>query len=425
MADTIVDYTADGYVATGPDFTPVSVGGNQLPGEVAVAVTPPYTEAPAPDFSTAGGYVPGQIGSIGGGYDPNNPSYGDAANSIGGAAAVTDPNSLGPNYDLGAGGYVPGQEITSGGGYDPTTAGLSDPTNARNAISGLNPGGAAAAAAVSPSVAFQSVNGTQGAGAAADSDWRVRISLADNAKIFYKDASNTNLMMAPLVATSGVIFPYTPSISVTHSANYESTSLMHSNYNLQFFKNSEVQDITITGDFTVQSVQEGQYLMAAVYFFRAASKMFFGSGTNVGNPPPIVFLDGYGSHYFPHVPCVLSGFTHTLSPDVDYIEVPITTTTLQNVSPSNPNIGSVQLTAAEQQNVPSLLQSSASSKAVQQPTATVQSITKTTRVPTSSSISITLKPVYSRKNLHDNFDLNKFAAGQLLQNKTTGTGGFL
>ena len=252
----------------------------------------------------------------------------------------------------------------------------------------------------------------------------MRISLADNAKIFYKDPSNTNLMMAPLVATSGVIFPYTPSISVTHAANYSSTQLTHSNYNLQFFNNSEVQDITITGDFTVQSTQEGQYLMAAIYFFRSATKMFFGSGAFVGNPPPIVFLDGYGSHYFPHVPCVLSGFTHTLSPEVDYIEVPITTTTLQNVSPSNPNIGSVQLTAAEQQYVPSLLQSSTATSAAT-PSATVQSITKTTRVPTSSSISITLKPVYSRKNLHDNFDLNKFAAGQLLQNKSTGTGGFL
>jgi hypothetical protein len=54
-----------------------------------------------------------------------------------------------------------------------------------------------------------------------------------------------------------------------------------------------------------------------------------------------------------------------------------------------------------------------------------QSITEMTRVPTNSSISITLKPQYSRKNLHDRFDLTKFAAGQLLRDKTNGYGGFL
>lgn len=424
MADTVVDYTAGGYVATGPDFTPVSVGGNQLPGETAVAVTPPYTEAPAPDYSTAGGYVPGEVGSIGGGYDPNNPSYGDSANSIGGDAAITDQSVIGPNFDQGAGGYVPGQEISTGGGYDPSTAGLSDPTNARNAISGLNPGGASSAAPTDPSVAFQTMNGTQGAGSAADTDWRVRISLADNAKIFYKDPSGSNLIMAPLVGTSGVIFPYTPTITVTHAANYSSSQLTHSNYNLQFFNNSEVQDITITGDFTVQSAEEGQYLMAAIYFFRSATKMFFGSGTNVGNPPPIVFLDGYGSHYFPHVPCVLSNFSHTLNSDVDYIEVPITTTTLTAVSPTAPNT-SVQLSAEEQQYVPALLKTTPTPQQQAAAPSTIQPIIKTSRVPTSSQVSITLKPVYSRKNLHDRFDLNKFAAGGLLQDKANGYGGFI
>lgn len=417
----IVDYTADGYVTTptSPDFTPVSVAGNQLPGDVAVS--PPYTSAPAPDYSTAGGYVPGQVGSTGGGYDPNA-AYMDPTNSIGGAAAITDQTAIGPNFDTsGPGGYVPGQEITTGGGYDPTTAGLSDPTNARNAISGLNPGGASSLPGVpDPSIAFQSVNGTTGAAVPADTDWRVRISLADGAKIFYKDSTNSNQIMSPLVQTNGVIFPYTPSIAVTHAANYTSQTLTHSNYTQQFFTNSEVQDITITGDFSVQSVSEGQYLMAAIYFFRAATKMFFGTGANVGNPPPIVFLNGYGSHYFPHVPCVISGFTHNLSADVDYIEIPIGTTILQNSSPVNPSIGGIPLTAAQQQYVPSLLQS-----ATQAPpqSASVQAITTTTRVPTSSQISITLKPIYSRKNLHNRFNLNKFAAGGLLA--APGYGGFL
>jgi hypothetical protein len=54
-----------------------------------------------------------------------------------------------------------------------------------------------------------------------------------------------------------------------------------------------------------------------------------------------------------------------------------------------------------------------------------KSIVTSTRVPTASTISITLRTVYSRKNLHDRFDLNKFAKGELLADKDKGYGGFL
>ena len=156
---------------------------------------------------------------------------------------------------------------------------------------------------------------------------------------------------------------------------------------------------------------------------------FFGQGDNVGNPPPIVFLDGYGEHYFPHVPCVISSFTHTLPTDVDYVEIPISVTTLEDVvvANDNVNIASVQLTAEEQQYVPSLLRSSSESTNPQGPVtkSQFQTITTKTRVPTNSTISIQLRPVYSRRGLHDRFDLNKLAQGSLLQDRKNGFGGFL
>ena len=153
--------------------------------------------------------------------------------------------------------------------------------------------------------------------------------------------------------------------------------------------------------------------------------MFFGSGSNVGNPPPVIFLDGYGSHYFPHVPCVISSFQHVLSNEVDYIEVPITTTTLQDVNVQNDNLNIGHVQNAEY--VPDILKSSSSvNNPSQQTTRTqFQSITENTRVPTSSTINITLKPVYSRAGLHDRFDLNKFASGLLLQDRNKGYGGFI
>jgi hypothetical protein len=180
-------------------------------------------------------------------------------------------------------------------------------------------------------------------------------------------------VLAPLQNTDGVIFPYTPNISVSHAATYSPQKFTHSNYTALAYENSEIQAITIVGDFTVQNVEEGQYLLACLYFFRAATKMFFGGqgqDKNAGNPPPMVFLDGYGSHYFPHVPCVITTFTHTLSPDVDYIGIPID-----------------------------------------------YSIT---RLPVTSSISLTLQPIYSKKIISKNFNLNDFAAGRLI-NK----GGFI
>jgi hypothetical protein len=405
----MADYTADGYIVA-PTI------------EVTAPVADPYTVGP--DFR--GGYYGEQTGSIGGGYDPDNPSYGNQSNSIGGDVAVTETYTGAPSF---AGGYYGEQSDEGGGGYDPSLAGLSDPTNARLETSGLRPGGESSDPKADPSVAFQSTKGSKGAASASENDWRVRISLADRATIFYKDPNGSAAIMAPLIKTNGVIFPYTPSIIVTHAANYTPVNPTHSNYPQQFYNNSEVSDITIQGEFTVQSISEGQYLMAAIYFFRSATKMFFGSGANVGNPPPVVFLDGYGSHYFPHVPCVISSFSHVLSPDVDYLQIPITTTTLEDVAVTNDNmnIGTVQLTTEEQQNVPSLLRSNPPANYPnQQLTRTqFQSITTNTRVPTSSQISITLKPVYSRKGLHDRFDLNKFAAGTLLQNKDKGYGGFL
>ena len=321
---------------------------------------------------------------------------------------------------------------------------LLNPSNARNAISGLTPGGGSSAAKSTPNIGFQSANGVGGATAANEDDWRVRISLSPKAKIWYQDPTQLgNSLMYPLIETNGVVFPYTPNIIVTHQANYTSTPLTHSNYPAHFYNNSEVADIQISGDFTVQNASDGQYLMAVIYFFRSATKMFFGQGDKVGNPPPIVFLDGYGSHYFPHVPCVITGFTHTLPDDVDFIQVPISQTTLTEtqITPvamsenSTPNLENLGLVGADgtkyvpNWNHTGIASSDAKMAAARSRASTTRTayntITTTSRLPTRSSIQIIVRPMYSRKNLHDNFDLNKFAQGLLLANKDTGAGGFI
>lgn len=247
-----------------------------------------------------------------------------------------------------------------------------DPGGARLRLANLMKGGGsraaskAAAAQGEVRVNFMS----SGKQTAIDEDWRVRIGVSPNSGIFY--TSGDSGIMDPLTATGGVIFPYTPSITTSYAAGYSSQKSTHSNYPAFFYENSEVSAIQLAGDFTVQTIAEGQYLLASIYFFRASTKMFFGSsGDHTGNPPPILYLDGYGTHYFPHVPCLLTGFQHTMSSDVDYMEIP-------------------GLDGAK------------------------------TRVPTVSQIQLGLQPVYSRV-AQSKFDLNAFARGELIK----GRGGFM
>lgn len=320
--------------------------------------------------------------------------------------------------------------ITKGAG---TAFDLLNPSKTRLNIAGLFPGGGKSSGTPTETrIGFQSGSGSGGATAAAEDDWRVRISLGENSKIFYKD--NENQLLAPLIATNGVIFPYTPSIAVTHTANYGSNALTHSNYDHPYYQNSVVNDITISGEFTVQNNIEGQYLMAAIYFLRSATKMFFGQGgAEIGNPPPVVFLDGYGSHYFPHIPCVITTFTHTLPADADYIQVPITKTALVETARAESTGSTDPVTAPDNApnwnlvgvagNESAAAKLAANNAKSNKTSFGYSSITTTTRVPTVSTISITLKPIYSRKNVHDNFNLKKFANGDLLGGKDRG--GFL
>jgi hypothetical protein len=236
-------------------------------------------------------------------------------------------------------------------------------------------------------------------------DWRVRVSLAPNSNYFYNDPSNR--LLSPLVSevgnnvTSavvqsinslfgpngqtrvGVVFPYTPTVQVTHAANYSAQKLTHNNYTNYFYENSEVQAISLSGEFTVQNVNEGQYLLASLYFFRSITKMFFGNDPMAGNPPPIVFLNGYGQYYLPNVPCVVTNFSHTMPAECDYMDVPEPGMTY------NPNF--------------------------------TNPVLNSTRLPTTSTLTLNLQPVYSRMAQSQKFNLNDFARGALIN--APGSGG--
>ena len=232
-------------------------------------------------------------------------------------------------------------------------------------------------------------------------DWRVRLSLADTANYLYKIAEKTDIMY-PLVATDGVVFPYTPVINTAYRANYDPSELTHSNYKMFFYKNSSVDDISITADFTAQDTAEANYMLAVIHFFKSATKMFYGQDTapRAGTPPPLLYLNGYGHHQFENHPLLLTNFTYNLPNDVDYIR-----------AGSNATWGGVDIAKMSTRLAASGLQPGGVAK----PAAFSGLASKdvVTYLPTKIQITLGLVPVVTRNDISKNFSLKDYAAGKL------------
>ncbi len=255
-------------------------------------------------------------------------------------------------------------------------------------------------------------------------DWRFRMSLAPSANYMYK-AMNPGIL-TPLKATNGVIFPYSPQISVSYTANYSNYDLTHSNFKIHTYKNSSVENVTITGDFTAQDTTEANYLLAVMHFFKSVTKMFYGQDQNPqrGIPPPLLYLSGFGQYQFDMHPVVVTSYTHTFPTDVDYI----------NAYPTNPTIaiGGLNL-------VPFLLPGAGLDSAgrLRQLASTIlpggmvpppafnmtQNINQSTRVPTKVQIQLQCLPVVTRNLISNKFSLREYSNGSLMKGSTNGTGG--
>jgi len=142
-------------------------------------------------------------------------------------------------------------------------------------------------------------------------DWRVRINCQWN--VF------NSPLFQDLKDTGGVVWPYMPSITVSTKAEYSPIPITHGNYTQYSYKNSVVDDITISGEFSCETNAEGAYWIAATTFFKTATKMFFGQSPLAGNPPIICTLSGYGNRIFENVPIIIKSFSVDFKDDVNYI----------------------------------------------------------------------------------------------------------
>lgn len=189
-------------------------------------------------------------------------------------------------------------------------------------------------------------------------DWRVKLSLP-------REWESYPIFLYSLGITGGLVFPFTPTVMVSNSASYNTLKPIHSNYSFYAYQNSQPESITISSPFSVQDKYDAEYWTGALHYLRSATKMAYGETSNAGAPPVIVRLNGYGNHVFPNVPVVVTTFSVDLPADVDYIYV--------------------------------------------EPLSTAQG----TYVPTRSTISVTVTPVYSRSSI-EQFSFDKFANGGYL-----------
>jgi hypothetical protein len=124
-----------------------------------------------------------------------------------------------------------------------------------------------------------------------------------------------------LTNNGGILFPYTPTISVDNKAEYAQQTPLHSNFSQYFYKNSSVGPINMTAKFTVQNEQDGKVLLSVIHLLRALTKMRFGADDQAGSPPPICRFYAYGQYMMYNVPVAITSWKHELPNDVDYVTI--------------------------------------------------------------------------------------------------------
>lgn len=258
-----------------------------------------------------------------------------------------------------------------------------------------------------------------GGGDADESDWRVRLSLP------YWPAFRKSPVLAPLKDAGGLIFPYTPTIQMNSSAKYSAIDVTHTNYTFQAFKNSDPGSITITAPMNVEDATQGLYWIAAAHYLRSATKMFAGLDPKAGNPPPVVKLNGYGNYVFRDVPVVITSFQCQLPNDCDYIGVPVVGSMAGAIEGITDSVGGLagSLGGAIGGAIGGAMGAVGSiAGGIGQVASLAGSLGLggstsggISHVPTKSSFTVVLQPVYSR-NSAKKFSLDRFVQGGYLNN---------
>jgi len=254
-------------------------------------------------------------------------------------------------------------------------------------------------------------------------DWRVRLSLANWSSF------RTSPVLKPLSDAGGLIFPYTPKISISNRANYDTVSPIHSDYTFHTYKNSDPGKIIITAPMFVEDTTQGLYWIAMVHYLRSLTKMFVGNDPKAGNPPPIVKFNAYGNYVFKDVPVVVTDIRVELDNGCDYIGVNVVGSAagqIEGVADSISGLASGLGGLANSLGGDTIGGILGGVSTIAGGVGQVAALAGTfglggttsggvTHVPTKSSFSVTLQPVYSRDSARK-FSLDRFVQGGYLNN---------
>ena len=262
----------------------------------------------------------------------------------------------------------------------------------RSLISGVPPGGARP---------VNNIN-TQISSSGDKMDWRLRLIIPSDSRISYASGP-----LAALKSTCGVLFPYTPQVEMTYTAEYDEMHPTHSNYATPAYNKSKVDNINVSAEFSANDASEAAYAMGVIHFFRTVTKMYFGNdGADNGRPPPILILKGYGTYMFNGIPVVCKSASITLPKEVDYVAAGKSTE-----GEKVPEITGISILDKRINNVlPKILGGQVGSG----------SMKDVSYVPSSFQINCILQPIYSRTEIAERFSLKDFATGSL-----TRSGGFI
>lgn len=126
-----------------------------------------------------------------------------------------------------------------------------------------------------------------------------------------------------LSQSCGLVFPYTPNITISHQVNYDKTDITHSNLSLNHYKNTPPPTYTVDAVFTADSRENALHMLSAIWFLRAVTKCDFGEhSSTAGTPPPVLYLNGY-NQMMDNIPVVVKSFSYSLPKDKDYVPLGI------------------------------------------------------------------------------------------------------
>ena len=98
---------------------------------------------------------------------------------------------------------------------------------------------------------------------------RVSLVLKEKGKPFF-----TFGILNPLTQDGGVVFPYTPTIQVSHNSNYGTYDVTGSVYQQNYYVNTPNPALSVTALFTCNTEEEARYTV--ILYFKTCTKLYFG-----------------------------------------------------------------------------------------------------------------------------------------------------